>query len=205
MLGAFRYYTCCWVRSLVHPYKVVAVKTLFFGRVVFTYWGIVLNWSYIFKRFAILSDVLNVHGALLFFWSNILFVNIDDVLCAFCYYTGSWVRSLVHPYKVVTIEALFFCRVIFADWGIILNWSYIFKYFAILSNVLNIYATLLFYWCFWVLSIYVNNVFSTFFYITCCVSWEFTHPHEVVAVEALLSCFVVWADFSVLNYVTSCF
>src|SRR5699024_12559046 len=44
----FCYPTVCGIGCLVHSYEVITIKTLFFCCVCFTYWGIVLNFCYVF-------------------------------------------------------------------------------------------------------------------------------------------------------------
>ena len=69
----------------------VTVERLLFRRVVFTDWDVVLHgrlltaWQWI----AVLVNVFNRNRSTLSFWRYILFVDVNDVLRAFCHLTVS--------------------------------------------------------------------------------------------------------------------
>ena len=181
----------------------VAWEVLLLCRVFFTDWSVVLDclffatWEWV----AILVYVRYRYRTLLFyfcwgFW--IFFIDIDYVLSAFCYFAISWIRSLVHPYEVIAIKALFICCVFFTNWRVVLDCAYIFKNFAIYSNVLNIYRTFLLYHWFWILSVDINNMLNTLSNFTISTCWACAHPAKCVAVKVLLFSSVGFTDWRVL-------
>ena len=199
VLRTFCHLAVSWVGLLVHPDEVVTIERLLFRRVVFTDWDIVLYGRLLTARqwVAVLVNVLNRDRPFLNFWRDVLFVNVDHVLRTFCHLAVSWVGLLVHPDEVVTIEALFFRRVLFTDWDVILDRGGIFQYLAVRRHVLHIHRTLLNY-RFWILIVDVDDVLGAFRHLA--ISWVrcLIHPDEVVTIESLFFRRVLVTDRNVV-------
>ena len=131
MLQVFRHLSGWISREFTHPHEVVTGKSfLIIGRVSHPNWlGILKDQFRCLQDLAVFRHVGYVDVTLLNFWcwrNWVLFVDVNDVLRAFRYHTRGWVRRLVHPDEVVTIEALFFRLVLFTNWGIVLNARHVF-------------------------------------------------------------------------------
>ena len=120
--------------EIPHPHEVVTFKGLFFRRVGFTNWRLVLDrrlfpaWQWV----AVFIDVFNRHAPTfntwlvvrhwiwirrwgrgwIWNWRWLVFgVNIDYVLNAFNYLSGGRSGEIPHPHEVVAVKGLFCCRV----------------------------------------------------------------------------------------------
>ena len=199
VLRAFRHLAISWVRCLIHPGEVVTIKRLLFRRVAFTNWDVVLDRGGVFQHLAIRRHVLHIHRTLLNYRFWILIVDVDDVLRAFRHLAISWVRCLIHPDEVVTIESLFFRRVLVTDRNVVLHsrlltaWQRV----AILVNVLNRDRPFLNFWRD-VLFVDVNDVLRAFRYHTRGWVRRLVHPNEVVTIEALFFRLVLFTNWGIV-------
>ena len=126
------------------------------------------------------------------------------MLCSFFNLSGCVSWEFSHTLKLIAIKCLLSCCIVWSNLTIFYYITCFFKNCTIFCYVCYVYITLLFYWCFWILCIYVYYVLCSFFNLSCCVCGKFSHTLKLVAIKCLLSCFVGWSNFTIFYYIT-CF